>query len=161
MPGGRRTGGEGMSWVPVPGELPVDSSSIKEATKAFKMLDLGSGGMWKAYRSNPGSAGSCRVLQCNKHVDCGKLLRIVLNKIEGLFHVEHCGLHADEVKEKPRVNSVLTVSQRHALQGTRRTGGRPAGMYAALTTMMTEEMEAEGKVPEEHKHEQGGLEGAT
>ena len=117
--------------------------------------------MWKAYRSNPGSAGSCRVLQCNKHVDCGKLLRIVLNKIEGLFHVEHCGLHADEVKPKPRVNSVLTVSQRHALQGTRRTGGRPAGMYAALTTMMTEEMEAEGKVPEEHKHEQGGLEGAT
>ena len=101
------------------------------------------------------------MLQCNKHVDCGKLLRIVLNKIEGLFHVEHCGVHTKEVKEKPRVNSVLTVSQRHALQGTRRTGGRPAGMYAALTTMMAEEMEAEGKVPEEHKHEQGGLKGAT
>ena len=30
-------------------------------------------------------------------------------------------------------------------------------MYAALTTMMTEEMEAQGHVPEEHTHEQGGL----
>ena len=80
MPGPTRRG-EGMGWVPVPGELPVDSSSLKEATNAFKMLDLGSGGMWKAYRSAPGSA-AYRVLQCNKHVDCGKLLRIVLNKIE-------------------------------------------------------------------------------
>jgi hypothetical protein len=160
MPGPTRRG-QGMDWVPVSGELPIDSSSIKEATNVFRMLDLGSGGLWKAYQSNPGSAASYRVLQCNKHVDCGKLLRIVLNKIEGLFHVEHCGVHTQEVKENPRVNSVLTVSQRHALQGSRRTGGRPAGMYAALTTMMKEELEAQGQVPEEHKHEQGGLKGAT
>ena len=52
MPG-QKGRGEGMSWVPVPGELPVDSSSIKEATNAFKMLDLGSGGMWKAYIEAP------------------------------------------------------------------------------------------------------------
>ena len=39
MPGPTRRG-QGMGWVPVPGELPVDTSSIKEAIHAFKMLDL-------------------------------------------------------------------------------------------------------------------------
>jgi hypothetical protein len=51
MPGPTRRG-QGMGWLPVPGELPVDSSSMKEATNVFRMLDLGSGGMWKSYARN-------------------------------------------------------------------------------------------------------------
>ena len=66
------------------------------------MLDLGSGGMWKNFRANPGDERSWRVLQCNKHVDCGKLLRIVLHKSEGLFYVEHSGAHTENVKDNQR-----------------------------------------------------------
>ena len=83
----------------------------KRPIDVFKMLDLGSGGMWKNFRANPGDERSWRVLQCNKHVDCGKLLRIVLHKSEGLRASSMWSILVLTLKmsktTKERVNSVL------------------------------------------------------
>jgi hypothetical protein len=125
-----------------------------EAKHALKGME---GGKWVWSPTAPGNGTTVATFVCNAHVGCGRMLKA--KKIDCTFVLMCKGVHSTEMKLKRRANSTLDAADEDALRFSLDSGGKPAGVLVALTKKEMAKLKAEGKRPEDHKEDEGGLTG--
>jgi|EP00966_Prymnesium_polylepis_P155958 hypothetical protein len=130
-------------------------SNMKEARELAKSYD---NKHW-CWAKSPGDGVRFSVLQCNDHVNCGKLIRVAKTE-EDKYVLQEKGEHAEEKKEKQRVNSTLTYVEDEKLHDGVNQGAKPAAVLVSMTTAKAKEIKGMRGQLFQHKRPQGGLEGA-
>ena len=136
--------------------------SLQQGVRMARDMDLGADGHWCQNKKGPGDGRSCTVLRCNAHEECGKLLRVVFNKVDGDYIFQEAGAHSQVTKKKARKNVALSLEQEKEAKFGIATGQlKPAGIVLGMTTAMEQEYLKKNVDPLSMKRPGGGLIGKS
>ena len=148
----------GLDMVPPPPTWQlVEHEPLETMEEARAAADKLPPGRWK-WAKSPGNGFSTAYRQCNHHVDCPCVVRIVQKKGSG-FHLFIKGEHSSEVFTKKRKNSSLTLEESELVRTSVDMGNSPAEQLVALTKKELRRLKEEGEDVEEARLEEGGLAG--
>lgn len=129
--------------------------TLAEAKKARGRVNEGANGQWKVDKAAPGDYKTRIQWQCNHHVACPVRLQACV--VAGGFGFRVRGEHSSTENSKRRLNSALTFSQEASVAEGIKSGGKPAGLMAAMT--LKELDAAKAAKTTAAKRPEGGLEG--
>lgn len=133
---------------------PVGSDSYDSMTDGRAALKKLEGGLWK-WSTTPGNGFTSSRFMCNKHKKCKRELKCQL--CQGKYIILGKGEHEEEINDKKRKNSTLTIQEESRVRESMDQGGRPAGLLVAMHNTKARELRAEGEDPLDHKDDNGGL----
>lgn len=151
--------GQKRQWEQVEGSWTNFAAACEAARCWSDASQGGAEGLWKTPPSSSSIPGRCKILQCNRHVECPLLQKISKNASTGLFERFVAFEHAGELKHAARENSSLSYKQRALVCESLESGGKSAAMLSSITRAETKALKKRGLNPLQFKKPDGGLEG--